>query len=468
MEFRGTTFDGYGREVGHGLRLNSAGELSEVLEPTGPGAPVAHTPAPAATSTTETTAASAQVVSGAYIVPGVVDVHCHGGGGFGFSDDYEPAQIETAIATHLAGGTTAMFASLVSLADPLPQIHALVPYCEAGHLAGIHLEGPYISVEKKGAQNPAVIRDANLEELRSWLEAGRGWIKTMTIAPETGNAREAAKLLLEYGAVPSWGHTNADGETARELLEVTITAAEGLPGLRNHHVPQTATHLFNAMPGIQHRAPGPVREYVQAARRGEIAVELIADSHHLSADLVEDVYLYLAGPACEDAKACCGDPAGPGEAPTGEEAGTCCGDAKACCGDAKACCGDASEAEIVPGAFFVTDSLAAAGLGSGQYKLGGLDVEIRDGVCYLLGTNSIAGGASVLADQLGLFARRGRLSLPQAIRACVAGPVRALGLDAATGVTLTYEPGKKPNFLVLDEEYRVIHVVREGELITGR
>ncbi|MDK6292886.1 amidohydrolase family protein, partial [Aerococcus urinae] len=79
------------------------------------------------------------------ITPGLVDIHCHGGGGFAFPDNYTEEEIATAIRTHQRGGTTAMFASLVSLADPLPQIEALVPFCERGELAGIHLEGPYIS-----------------------------------------------------------------------------------------------------------------------------------------------------------------------------------------------------------------------------------------------------------------------------------------------------------------------------------
>ncbi|XCB29293.1 hypothetical protein RQN30_08560 [Arcanobacterium hippocoleae] len=134
-----------------------------------------------------------------------------------------------------------MLASLVSMIDPLPVIKALVPFCERGELLGIHMEGPYISPHKCGAQNPAAVRNPDLDELRSWLEAGAGWIKTMTIAPEVEDAAGAAKLLHEYGAVPSWGHTA--GLSADTLAQVHVTAEHGKE-IKMEKVPQTATHLL--------------------------------------------------------------------------------------------------------------------------------------------------------------------------------------------------------------------------------
>lgn len=410
MRYLGFTYDAYGDCVGIGLELDENGAIANVL-----------TQAP--------TERNDEDVRGLLIIPGLVDIHCHGGGGASFPDDLEPEKLADAIAAHRRRGTTALVASLVSLIDPLPAIHALVPLCEAGELAGIHMEGPYISPHKAGAQNPAAIRGADLAELESWLEAGRGWIRTMTIAPEAENASEAARLLLRYGAKPSWGHTSASGELTAQRLEETFAYAEeiGFGG-----VPQTATHLFNAMPPLGHRAPGPVREFIQAARRGQVCVEMIADGIHLSPDLVEDVTGYIS---------------------TEELAG-----------DVDSDCLLDPELSLA----YVTDAMAAAGMPEGAYQLGGLAVEVKDGAAKLAGTDTIAGGCSRLFDQFQFLLQRGNVELPQVIRSCVGAPAHAAfggGNHYPAGLTLEYEEGEKPNFLVLDEDFEILAIVREGKRI---
>ena len=430
---RGEVRDGFGEVVGSGLVLNDDGELVEVL--TGPGE-----------SGESLTAGDGRVVEevvGAFIVPGLVDVHCHGGGGASFPDDLDEESIRAAIAAHRGGGTTALVASLVSMLDPLPAIQALVPFCRSGELAGIHMEGPFVSPHKAGAQNPAAIRGGDLTELESWLEAGDGWIRTMTVAPETENAVEVARMLLRYGAKPSWGHTATDGATTAAVLDATVEyAAEiGFDG-----VPQTATHLFNAMPAINHREPGPIRELIQGARRGEVSIELIGDGVHLAPILVEDVAEYVSG-----------DGAGSvGSSGAGQLGGS---------GAGQLDISDAGQAARLS-TILVTDAMAAAGMPEGNYQLGGLDVEVKDGAARLAGKDTIAGGCSRLAEQVAFLVGRGTLGLGQLVRATVAGPVRAASLlrpgREAAGVTLTFELGVKPNFLVLDSEHRVIEVVREG------
>ncbi len=398
MLFLGKTYNGYGEIVGDGLELDEDGSLLRVL-------------------TAEQTghlSENLEAVRGSYITPGFVDIHCHGGGGFGFSDDYEPEQIQAAIKTHQRAGTTGMLASLVSLANPVPQLEALSSFCASGELAGIHMEGPFLSKEKCGAQNPAVLRPVDTAELSSWLRISRGWIRTMTVAPEVEGAMEAAKLLFEHGAKPSWGHSNDSGQLTRGCLESSFRLPAECNGSR---IAQTVTHLFNAMPQINHRVPGPVREYLQAARMGMVSVELIADGHHLSEDLVEDVLEYLyTMPADEECL----------------------------------------------GALFVTDSLAAAGMEPGRYTLGGLSVEVRSGACYLAGTDTLAGGASTLAEQFKLFAHRGRVKLPALIRSCVCVPAIAGSIEDRPGVTLDFALGEKPNLLVFNEEHEILKVVREG------
>lgn len=424
--YSGAVRDGYGALVGSGLALNDDGVLARVLNP-------AHLSPRTAGSECDDPAS----VHGAHIIPGLVDVHCHGGGGASFPDDIDELSIMKAITTHRRAGTTALLASLVSMVDPLPAIHALVPFCRSGELAGIHMEGPFVSPHKAGAQNPAAIRGGNLAELNSWLRAGDGWIRTMTVAPEVENAVEVARMLLRHGAKPSWGHTATDGATTARVLRSTFRFSEEIGFFG---VPQTATHLFNAMPAINHREPGPIRELIQAARRGETAIELIGDGVHLAPILVEDVTEYVSGEA---------------------------GEAEIDVAALRAT--DVPALNRIPtplATVLVTDAMSAAGMPEGLYRLGGLSVEVRDGAARLAGKETIAGGCSRLSEQVALLAGRGKLRLDQLVRATVAGPALAASLlrpgREAAGVTLTFEPGSKPSFVVLDQEYRVLEVVREG------
>ena len=420
---RGEVRDGFGEVVGSGLVLNDDGELVTVLtgsEESGESSVIGD-------------AGAVSETIGSFIVPGLVDVHCHGGGGASFPDDLDEESIHAAITAHRGGGTTALVASLVSMIDPLPAIRALVPFCRNGELAGIHMEGPFVSPHKAGAQNPAAIRGGDLAELESWLEAGDGWIRTMTVAPETDHAVEVAQMLLRYGAKPSWGHTSADGATTASVLQATLAYAAHI---EFDGVPQTATHLFNAMPAINHRAPGPIRELIQGARRGEVSIELIGDGVHLAPILVEDVAEYVSG---------------------------------GCCAGSASGAGSGVNHAAHLSTILVTDAMAAAGMPEGNYQLGGLAVEVKDGAARLAGKDTIAGGCSRLSEQVAFLAGRGTLGLGQLVRATVAGPAHAASLlrpgREAAGITLAFEPGVKPNFLVLDSEYRVVEVVREGATV---
>lgn len=342
------------------------------------------------------------------LVPGFVDVHCHGGGGCSFPDDLAPEDITTGVRTHLSGGTTYLIASLVSMIDPLPAIEALVGACERGELIGIHLEGPYVSEAKCGAQNPAAIRQPDLDELRTWLEAGKGWIKHMTIAPEKDNALEVAKLLHEYGARPSWGHTSSTTEQARSIIDATTEAgrAAGMTG-----PVQTATHLFNAMPTLAHREPGPIRELMAAASRGEAVVEIIGDGVHVYPDLVGDVLAIL-------------------------------------------------DDHDTPGAMLITDAMAGANMPDGQYVLGSQAVTIADGVARLTEGHSIAGGTARLGDEFAVLTKVG-VPLDRLIRATTLAPQRAFDLD------IEFSPvvGKPLTAVLLDENRTVSTVWKDGTVI---
>ncbi|WP_054952505.1 N-acetylglucosamine-6-phosphate deacetylase [Flaviflexus massiliensis] len=308
----------------------------------------------------------------AYFFPGFIDLHCHGGRGVSFPDSLDGEDIDRGAATHARAGTTHLIASLVSTEDPLPSIRVLADACDRGTLIGIHLEGPYVSRKKAGAQNPDVIRPIDLDDLRQWLEAGRGWIKTVTIAPELDNSDRAVELLHAYGVIVSWGHTNANSEQTRVAIEHANNVVGRSPG-------QTTTHLFNAMPGLDHRNPGPVREFLHAAKNNRAVVEIIGDGVHVATELVADCLTYLDHPT-------------------------------------------------EPGLALVTDALACAGMPNGDYVLGGLDVTMTDGVATLTGTSTIAGGASTLADQVIRLLEYG-VAADVLARATMLAPARALGID---------------------------------------
>ncbi|MDR1426358.1 MAG: amidohydrolase family protein, partial [Bifidobacteriaceae bacterium] len=290
-------------------------------------------------------AAAAPPVRGRFILPGLVDLHCHGGGGQSFPDAPSAEAARIAAQEHLRHGTTSLVGSLVTAASDtlIRQAAILADLVDAGDLVGIHLEGPFISPARCGAQNPAHVRVPDPNLLRRTAEAARGSLTTMTLAPELPGAVGPAGIvetLAHLGVVPSFGHTDCSAEQMR----AGIVQASGILSPRR----PTATHLFNGMRPIHHRDPGPVLACLAAAARGQMTVELVADGAHLAPATVAAVF-NLAGP------------------------------------DSVA---------------LVTDAMAATGMPDGRYVLGELAVIVSDGVARLAQGGSIAGGTAHLIDVL--------------------------------------------------------------------
>jgi N-acetylglucosamine-6-phosphate deacetylase len=197
-----------------------------------------------------------------YVVPGFVDLHCHGGGGRTFTTG-DAASAASAAAFHLRHGTTTLLASLVSSPFSVMRdaVAAFQPLVAGGSIAGVHFEGPYLSKVRCGAQNTDFIRDPDLAELRALVESGI--VRAVTIAPELPGALEAISYLDDSGVVAAIGHTDATYEQTLAGVEAGATLG---------------THLFNGMRPAHHREPGPVIGLL-ASRR--IVVELIADGVHL-------------------------------------------------------------------------------------------------------------------------------------------------------------------------------------------
>jgi N-acetylglucosamine-6-phosphate deacetylase len=338
------------------------------------------------------------------LLPGLVDVHCHGAAGFGFPDA-DPAGASAAAAHHRAHGTTTLVASLVTAAEPelLAALDVCAGLVETGGAAGIHLEGPFLSPARAGAQDPTALRDPDLRLLERLLDAGRGHVRTLTYAPELPGASRLADHALARGVVPCIGHTESDARTARAALTAAAQSNLGRAA---------ATHLFNGMPVLHSRAPGPVAAALAAAARAEAVVELVADGVHLAPDTVAAVF-DLVGPD-----------------------------------------------QIA----LVTDAMPAAGMADGFYRLGRLDVDVSGGVARLAGdgpaeSRSIAGGTARLVDVLRRTVRDAGVDLVAAVTAATATPARLLGL---AGITGALRPGLRADLLVVDDALRPVRVMSGG------
>lgn len=198
------------------------------------------------------------------VVPGFVDMHVHGGGGGSFPDR-DPAGWRQAIDTHRATGTTTLLASLVTAAPDVlaASVPVLAELVEEGELAGIHLEGPWLSSRRCGAHDKSALRDPDPAEVRGLLAAGRGTVRMVTLAPERTGALSTIGLLAEAGVVAAVGHTDADYPLTGAAIDAGATVA---------------THLFNAIRPIHHREPGPAVALIEDPR---VTLEVILDGVHV-------------------------------------------------------------------------------------------------------------------------------------------------------------------------------------------
>jgi N-acetylglucosamine-6-phosphate deacetylase len=206
----------------------------------------------------------------AWIVPGFVDVHVHGGGGHSFTTGEAGAAREAA-AFHGRHGTTTMLASLVTA--PYELMHAAtVAFADLiadGTLAGVHYEGPYLSATRCGAQNPAYLRDPDLDELATLLDLGG--VRVVTIAPELPNALAAIELLVSRDVIAAIGHTDATYDQTRAGLAA---------GAR------LGTHVCNGMRPVHHREPGPILALLDDTAA---VCEQIVDGVHLHPGMLRHV-----------------------------------------------------------------------------------------------------------------------------------------------------------------------------------
>ena len=337
--------------------------------------------------------------TGMLVCPGLVDLHFHGCAGHDFCDGTDEAV--GAIARHEASrGVTAICPATMTfpeerLAGVMSAAAHFSPAADQAQLVGVNMEGPFISPQRVGAQNPAYVQPCDAGMLSRLNELAGGLVKLVDVAPEEPGALAfIAQMAREMpGVRVSLAHTCADYDCACEAFEA---------GARQ------LTHMFNAMLGLAHRAPGPI---AAASERDDVVAEVIADGVHVHPAMVRLAFrLFGSGRVA-----------------------------------------------------LISDSMRACGLGDGAFDLGGQTVNVRGNEARLA-DGTIAGSVTDLAACVRTAVRDMGIDPWDAVRAATETPARALGVhDLAAGGHGRLTPGGPANVVLFDDDLQLRRVILRGE-----
>ena len=347
----------------------------------------------------------------ATLVPGLIDIHCHGAYGADFSSPEDDGFTQAIDFLHRSG-TTTVIASLVSSGHEqmLTAAESLAQCAEAGLIAGIHAEGPFLAAERCGAQYPGFLTEPDADFVADLVMASHGQLRTMTFAPELPGTEELIESLVSQGIVPAIGHTAAGAAATRKALHESREQLEsaGVDGFTERPI---VTHLFNAMPPIHHRDPGPAAAALEMAAKGNAVLELIADGVHLAPDTVRMVFALVGAKSIA----------------------------------------------------LVTDSMAATGLADGEYSVGPARVRVEDGEARLADGDQqrLAGGTCTLLEVVRRTVAAG-VPLVRAIISATKVPAYLIGLADEAG---RLHQGFVADVLVLGPDLELRQVFRNGQLL---
>jgi N-acetylglucosamine-6-phosphate deacetylase len=328
---------------------------------------------------------------GPFIAPGFVDLHVHGWGGHDAMGD--PAALDgmsrrllrRGVTSFLPTAVTAPLDALVAFADRVRAWRAVAPEDGAEPL-GFNLEGPFLAAARRGAHDPAALV-APADAPRDTLERLVDQLKVVTIAPELPGATELIGWFRERGVVSSLGHSAASYELTRTAFLAGATST---------------THLFNAMSGIDHRAPGVA---LAALLEDDAYVELIADGIHV----VPEVWPLIARFKAPDKL------------------------------------------------LLVSDAVSIAGTAAARGRIGTLDCEVVDGRVVLTGSTTLAGSAIALDDAVRNLVEAG-VGLPVAIAAATRNPLALLGITDRGHLGV----GQRADLVELNGSLGIRRVMRGG------
>jgi len=332
---------------------------------------------------------------GRTLAPGFIDIHIQGAGGAD-TLDATPEALKTISRTCARFGTTSFLATTVFSPDRQNRHLGLVGECVGrdlggANLLGLHLEGPFISAQKKGMILPECICAPSLKMLDRIQDITNGQLKMMTIAPELPANLEIVRRLVDCDIVASFGHSNATYEQTLAGFDAGIS-----------HV----THLFNAMPSLHHRSPGPLLAIFQTEH---VTAQLIADGVHIHPAVLRFTF-DLLGPQ-----------------------------------------------RIIP----ITDGMQAMGLPDGKYVYNDVEYESKNGTARykdgtLIGT---ALGLSQLLERLMAFTN---CPLHVAVKTVTQNPARLLGIKERKGAIA---PGKDADLVLLEHDRSVHTTIVAGKIV---
>lgn len=328
--------------------------------------------------------------AGKYVIPGLTDIHFHGCMGSDCCDGTAEA-FRTIARYELSQGVTSITPATMTFSE-----ETLTKICEAAKdfscedgadFCGLYMEGPFISIAKKGAQNERYIQPADTQMLQRLQKACNGKIRTAVVAPETEGAMEFIEQNSRNINI-SLAHTTADYDTCMEAFS---------------HGASQLTHMYNAMPPLNHRAPGPIGA---GADTDTCMAEIICDGVHIHPAAVRAAFRLF--------------------------------------GDDRI--------------IFISDSMRAAGMNDGTYDLGGQEVTVK-GSLATLSDGTIAGSVTNLMDCMKNAVLNMKIPLASAVKCAAVNPVKAVGLWEDYG-SLT--PGKYANIVLLNENLDTDRIIHRG------
>ena len=327
---------------------------------------------------------------GQYLIPGLIDIHSHGCDGHDFCEGTKDA-FDAITNYEIKNGVTSICPATMTYPDEklLPVMEAVSTYenDKGAEILGINMEGPFISKDKVGAQNPKYVQKPNIDLLNKLNKASNNKIKLVDIAPEVEGAFDFIKKAAKEFVI-SVAHTNCDYQTAKKAYD-----------LGAKHL----THIFNAMPPILHRSPGPIL----AASESGANAEIICDGQHVDYAAVRLAFELFEGSIC-----------------------------------------------------LISDSCEATGLADGQYSLGGQDIMKKgDKVVLKDSPDTIAASATNLFECLKHAINDAGIDKNKAIAAATINPAKAIGVDSLYG---SIEPGKFADLLLVDESFKLLAVYKKG------